>query len=100
MSIKDTSKPLPKINPDEVAEAIGSGPPFKVKMSRQVRMFMATMDDGERAEFLDFIEKLSRGEVEGEMMTPEEIERLKVEEGIDLEAAALAAATESEEGEA
>ena len=96
--IKDTSPTLPKVDHATVRDALGASEGLKVKMSRQVRMVMAAMSDEERTEFLDFIEKLSRGELVGEPVSPEEVERLK-EEGLDLEGV-IASAEYDDEGAA
>ena len=80
-------------------EARSSPAPYKVQMTKQARMFMQGLDDEEQGELLDVLGKLSRGEIEGEPLTPEEVERLRVEEGIDLEAS-LREALSSEDDEA
>jgi hypothetical protein len=86
--VRITDKPLRKIDPKVVGEALGAKPTArKVRMTRQVRMFLQGMPAGARDELVDAIGKLVTGEIGGTPVSPEEIRRLKDEEGLDLEAA-------------
>jgi hypothetical protein len=99
MAIRDKGKTLPKVDPNEVAKALGAEPAppkvLKIRMSKQVKLFLQTLPSDEQRALLDHFEKIARGEVPLEM-SPEE-RAIFESEAPDLEAALEEAQREDDE---
>jgi hypothetical protein len=91
MAIRDKGKTLPKVDPDEVAKALGAEPAppkvLKIRMSKQVKMFLQTLPPDEQKALIDHFERIASGDATGIEMTPEERAIFESEEGVDLERA-------------
>jgi hypothetical protein len=48
--------------------------PLKIELSKQAKMFAESLDDEERMEFLDILEKLATGELVGEPVRMEDLD--------------------------
>ena len=48
--------------------------PLKIEFSKQSKMFIESLDEKERGEFLDILEKLATGELVGELVSMDDLE--------------------------
>lgn len=101
MTVRDKGKALPKVSPDEVAKDLGAEPAppkvLKIRMSKQVKLFLQTLPPDEQKALLDHFEKIAKGEVPIEM-SPEE-RAVFESEAPDLEGALEEARREDDEPE-
>ncbi len=65
--------------------------PLKIRMSKQVKMFLQTLPPDEQKMLVDHFERIASGDLTGVEMTPEERAIFESEEGVDLEAMAQSA---------
>ncbi len=90
MAIRDKGKALPRVDPNEVAKALGAEPAprkvLKIRMSKQVKLFLQSLPPDEQKTLLDHFERIANGDLTGVEMSHEERAIYESEEGVDLNA--------------
>lgn len=88
-------EPLPPKEAKKLRKVVGKA--LKLRMSKQVKMFLQTLPPDEQKALIDQFEKIAQDpEGQGVKMTPEERATFESEEGVDLDAMVKSAEDDTE----